>query len=191
MSQRMTFSGMPLRFREERTTQAAARLLKLHGGEMPYLKLIKLLYFADREALLQFGRPISYDLFVSMPHGPVLSRTLNLITDEPDPDRESYWRHYISEPHDYSVRLLGAAPNDQLSQAEEALLDSVFEKFGQLSKWQLRDLSHDLPEWRDPNGSSVPISIRDILLGQGVSEADAAAIEQELEALTIAEKLLG
>ena len=48
----------------------AARLLKLHGAAMPYLKLIKLLYLADRQALLELGRPISCDLFVSMPHGP-------------------------------------------------------------------------------------------------------------------------
>src|SRR5947199_6070444 len=95
-----------LRFREDKTTQAAARLLKRRGGRMPYLSLIKLLYFADRKALLELGRPISYDLFVSMPHGPVLSRTLDLITGEPDPKNPSYWGKYISEPENYHVRML-------------------------------------------------------------------------------------
>src|SRR5438876_12443906 len=114
-----------LKFREDRTTQAAARLLKRRGGRMPYLSLIKLLYLADRKALLELGRPISYDLFVSMPHGPVLSRTLDLITGEPDPKDPSYWRKYISGPENYHVRLLSEAPNDRLSTAEETILDRV------------------------------------------------------------------
>ena len=72
---------------------------------MPYMSLIKLLYLADRRALFNHGRPISYDFFVSMPHGPVLSRTYGLIIEEPDPDQPSYWRTYISEPDNYKVEL--------------------------------------------------------------------------------------
>jgi uncharacterized phage-associated protein len=182
-----TLLVMPLHFREDRTTQAAARLLKLKGGKMPYLSLIKLLYLADRKALLDLGRPISYDLFVSMPHGPVLSRTLDLITGEPDPEGDSYWREYISEPEGYDVRLVKDAPNSQLSQADEAILDEVFSKYGHLTKWQLRDLSHTLPEWHDPDGSSVPIPLEEILTQQGVSPEDAKAIRLDLGAESLAE----
>lgn len=182
-----TLSVMPLHFREDRTTQAAARLLRLKGGRMPYLSLIKLLYLADRKALVELGRPISYDLFVSMPHGPVLSRTLDLITGEPDPDGDSYWRDYISEPLGYDVRLERDAPSSQLSSAEEAILDDVFAKYGHLTKWQLRDLSHTLPEWRDPDGSSVPIPLEEVLIKQGVSPEDARAIRQDLGAEAIAD----
>ena len=179
---------MPLRFREDRTTQAAARLLKLHGAQMPYLKLIKLLYLADRKALLELGRPISHDLFVSMPHGPVLSRTYDLILGEPEGD--SYWRRFISAPENYEVQLLGEAPNDQLSPAEETILDSVFHQFGWMDKWALRDYTHRLPEYHDPHGSSVPIEIRDILLSQGVSEDDTNAILEEIGAESFATRLL-
>ena len=52
---------MVLRFNERRATEAAARFLKLRGGRMKYLKLIKLLYFLDREALLRWGRPVTTD----------------------------------------------------------------------------------------------------------------------------------
>ena len=38
-----------MRFNEVKATQAAARLLRNRGGRMKYLKLIKLLYLADRE----------------------------------------------------------------------------------------------------------------------------------------------
>lgn len=172
----------PLRFREDKTTQAAARLLRAKGGRMPYISLLKLLYFADRRALAELGRPISHDLFVSMPHGPVLSRTLDLITAEPDRGAESYWRKYISEPENYEVRLLHDAPNDQLSPAEETILDAVFQELGHLPKWQLVERSHQLPEWRDPHGSSVPIDLRAILMEQGVTREEAEAIVNDLVA---------
>ena len=92
---------------------------------MSYMKLLKLLYLADRQALLELGRPITFDRFVAMPHGPVLSRTCDLITSEPDPLGPTYWGRYISAPSNYEVGLLGEVPNDQLSPAEEAILDSV------------------------------------------------------------------
>ena len=155
---------------------------------MPYLKLIKLLYLADRQALLELGRPISCDLFVSMPHGPVLSRTYDLILGEPE--QGSYWRRFISPPENYAVHLISDAPNDQLSPAQESILDSVFQRFGGMSKWALRDYTHTLPEYHDPDGSSVPIDLKEILLAQGVSEDDARAILDEIGAESYAERWL-
>ena len=45
-------------FDERKAAQAASVLLERHGGSMPYIKLIKLLYLADREALIESGLPI-------------------------------------------------------------------------------------------------------------------------------------
>src|SRR6266436_1981672 len=97
---------MRVRFNERKATQAAARLLKLRGARMSYMKLIKLLYLADRTALLRWGRPITTDNFVSMDRGPVLSRMLDLATEEILPGQTSVWAHHISEPEHYSVRLI-------------------------------------------------------------------------------------
>lgn len=182
---------MALRYREDKATQAAAHLLRLGGGRMNHMKLVKLLYFADRKALLQWGRPITFDWYVSMPHGPVLSFTLDKINDTPPPDGSSYWHRVISEREGNEVCLLAeVAPNDQLSPAEEQLLDAIYREYGGLNQWQIRDLSHHLPEWRDPNGSSVPIHIRDILLGEGLSEDDVKEIEDAMRAEEFADQLL-
>ncbi len=170
-----------LRFREDKTTQAAARLLRLKKGRIPYLSLIKLLYFADRRALAALGHPISSDLFVSMPHGPVLSRTYDLIVGETDPE-PTYWRQHISEPENYEVFLTQDPGNDSLSPAEESVLDLVFREFGHLSKWSLKDRAHELPEYEDPHGSSIPIRLRDILKAQGISEDDATSLLDDLRA---------
>jgi len=92
------------RFREDKTTQAAARLLKLRGGAMSNCKLITLLYLLDREALLRWGRPVTYDCYYSMPHGPVLSYTLDLIHGE-EAGGSTYWSRFIASKSNHEVRL--------------------------------------------------------------------------------------
>ena len=156
---------------------------------MSYLKLIKLLYLLDREALLRWGRPITTDTYVSMDNGPVVSRIYDLIREEPDPGTDSVWRRHIAEPHNYEVALLQDPGNLELSRAEENLIDEIFGQFGHMSRWELRDYSHALPEWSDPNGGTIPISIRDILRGGKKTEAEIAGVEAEIENLAFAEAL--
>jgi len=48
-------------FNERKATEAASVLLRLRGGQMSHLKLIKLLYLADREALDRWSVPITHD----------------------------------------------------------------------------------------------------------------------------------
>lgn len=179
-----------LHFREERTTQAAARLIQLEGGTINHMKLIKLLYIAERRALLRWGRPITFDWYVSMPHGPVLSFTLDKINQQAAPGSESYWHRYISERRNHEISLKDASeiPNDQLSPAEEALLDEVYAEFGKLNQWELRDYSHTLPEWQDPKGSRLPIRIEDILLSEGLSDDDVREVVDSLRAESLAER---
>jgi uncharacterized phage-associated protein len=184
---------MRTRFREDKTTQAAAKLLRLRGGKMSHLKLIKLLYLLDREALLRFGRPVTFDWYYSMPHGPVLSYTLDLINGERAPGEPSYWGEYIAEKshHEVGLRPGRECPVDQLSPAEEQLIEEVFARYGRMSRWELRDFSHTLPEWTDPRGSSVRIEHRDILRAGGTSEEDIAHIEAELEESALADSVFG
>ena len=184
---------MRLRYRLERATQAAAHLLKLRGGRMSYMKLLKLMYLADREALLRMGRPITYDRYVSMEHGPVLSQTYNLLVSEESPSHQhGYWRQHISEPEHYEVSLRVAEPPvSALSPAQIDVLDHVFREFGARSRWELVDFVHTLPEWEDPHGSSIPIALRDILLAGGMDEESAEAVEQELLAEDALADLIG
>ncbi|MFQ5927096.1 MAG: Panacea domain-containing protein, partial [Terriglobia bacterium] len=148
------------------------------------------LYLADRRALLDSGRPITFDWYVSMPHGPVLSFTLDLINGDPDPEDPSYWHSYISERKDQEVSLIEEAPNDQLSHAEEAVLDRIFEELGSRTPWELRDFSHTLPEWQDPQGSSLPIGIEDILRAAGIAEDEIQEVIESLEAEAAADRIL-
>jgi hypothetical protein len=86
---------MRARYREDKATQAAARLLKLRGGAMSHLKLIKLLYLAERASLVRLGRPLTDDSCASLPHGPVLSATLDRINTA-EAYRDGYWDLHIA-----------------------------------------------------------------------------------------------
>jgi uncharacterized phage-associated protein len=165
-------------FNERKATEAAAHLLHLRGGQMHYLKLLKLLYIADREALHRWGIPISYDNYISMDHGPVLSQTYNLIRD----GGSRLWSEHISAPFgDYEIRLIGEKPMVQkLSQAEENLLDEIFEQYGHANRWDLVDQTHKFAEWHDPHGSSIPIDLKEILRALGEQEEEIDAIVAEL-----------
>jgi uncharacterized phage-associated protein len=181
---------MVLRFNERRATEAAARFLKLRGNRMSYLKLIKLLYFLDREALLRWGRPVTTDRYVSMDNGPVVSRIYGLIREESAPGADSIWRRYISAPLGWEVVLIAEPETAELSRAEEELIDEIFAERGRMSRWDLVRLSHDLPEWQDPNGSAIPIQYSDILRAGNKTETEIAAVEAELESLATAEAML-
>jgi uncharacterized phage-associated protein len=164
-------------FNERKATEAAAHLLALRGGQMHYLKLLKLLYIADRAALSRWGIPISHDNYVSMDHGPILSQTYNLIRD----GGSRVWSEHISAPFgDYEIKLEKKPVAQKLSQSEEKLLDEVFSQYGSANRWDLVDETHKFPEWRDPHGSSLPISVGDILRALGEPEEEVEAVVAEL-----------
>lgn len=178
-------------FKEKKTTQAALYLLKKRGGQMSYMKLIKLLYMADRESLRLWGHPITYDSYVSMNKGPVLSQTYALLI-EGTPKEDNYWAKHISPPSNYEVGITKEEDEfDELSEIDRQTLDAVFALYGRLDRWSLVEKLHkELPEWKNPGNSSIPISLRELLLAVGKTEEETALIEDELEAIADAEAML-
>jgi uncharacterized phage-associated protein len=166
-----------MRFDEQKVTEAASLLLELRGGCMHYIKLLKLLYIADRQAFSDWGVPISNDNYVSMDNGPVLSQTYNLVKDG-----GRFWSEYISAPFgDYEVSLNAQLRKKRkLSPSEEEILKRVFDQYGYQNRWKIVDFMHTLPEWRNPGGSSIPISIDQILSALSEPEANIHAIIDEI-----------
>ncbi|MET0464794.1 MAG: Panacea domain-containing protein [Chitinophagaceae bacterium] len=177
-------------FREEKATQLAALLLKLRGGRMSYLKLMKLMYLVDRAALLRWGRPVTFDNIVSMNNGLVLSQTLDLITGGSRLGVDELWRRFISEPQGYEVALENEPEFDELSKAEVSLVEEIFGKFGRMSRWELVDLTHTFPEWTDPKGSSIPVDYKEVLEAGEKSEREIFEILSDLEEVALLEHLL-
>ena len=175
-------------FDEEKAAQAAAYLLRRHGEPMPYIKLIKLLYLADRKALIENGYPITGDRLVSMPKGPVLSQILDLITWE-SRDEGSEWRKHVSLPFNYLVMAIGSRDQGRLSDYDRSALDAVFDEFGRMDKWDVVDHAHTLPEWVDPDGSSRDIDPRVILREAGYTEEGIEDVEDAAAGIRSLDKL--
>jgi len=165
-------------FSEEKVTHMASYLLIKRGGRMSYMKLLKLLYLAEREALVRWGESMSGDKFVSMPHGPVMSSTYELIQGG-----GTMWGNFIASEANYEVSLKDEILEDdldELSLSETKILDRVFEEFGAMRRWEIVKYTHEhCKEWQDPDGSSFPIKAIDILLAKGVSDSSATSLLQQ------------
>ena len=89
---------------------------------------------------------------------------------------------FVAERVGNVVRVVPTADSmDQLSRYELRIIDETFEEFGPIPKWDLVDLTHDLPEWHDPGRSSSPIPPEEILRAEGRSEADVEAVAANAE----------
>ncbi len=167
------------RFHSEKAVEAAAVLLKLHGKPMNYLGLLKMLYIADRVALERMEQPITGDHYVSMDYGPVLSGVYDLIKGKPAEEALPLWSQFIASRHANQVFLLKDPGAEDLCEEEEEILEQVYRSFGHLDPLEVAKWTHDLPEWSDPQGSAVPISIEDILKNVGKTAAEIEDIRQE------------
>lgn len=161
---------MPFRFNQKKTTQAVALLLGLsENRSSKYMRLLKLLYIADRESLQETGRPITGDRFFAMEQGPVLSELLDLIKGNSLGHAE--WSQFIAR-QGYHVELINDPGDDELCRYEEQKLREVWQRYKGFNEWHMVNETHKLPEWQknDPGKSSKPIPLSDVLEALGKSE---------------------
>ncbi|WP_223502874.1 Panacea domain-containing protein [Pseudomonas sp. BF-R-24] len=174
-------------FNERKVAQMAAFFLQRNGGSLSILKLMKLLYLADRRALDMFDTPISGDRMVSMPHGPVLSKTYELMNGSGF-SVENGWDSWVADRagHMLSLKQSELSQSDldlpALSEADIEVLAAVQDEFGAMDAWALRNFTHDhCAEWRDPDGSSLPIDYKDVFTALGRAPEEAHLAQQNLD----------
>ena len=170
---------MNLRFNFEKSVQAAAYLLHLDGGRMERMRLLKLLYIADREMLSEVGRSITGDTGYAMNYGPVLSRVYNCIKGE-DPNALDWEKQIQSEGH--AVRLVQNSSRDDLSRAEIGKLNEVTERFRNQDEWDISEHTHTFQEWKDHyvKDSSASIPWEEMLKAQGASQMAESVVEDQM-----------
>ena len=165
-------AGMPFDFDRTKATQAAAFLLKRSSRRREsYMKIIKLLYIADRESLRETGRPITGDRFVAMKKGPVLSEVLNLIKGT-SANSAGWDKFFQTHRFSFEVELVVDPGIGKLCRYETDKLAEIWERYKHHGKWRVVDLTHEFPEWKknDPGNSMRPIPLSDVLEAVGVSD---------------------
>lgn len=173
-------------FNEHKAAQIAAWFLTQEHGTMPHLKLIKLMYLAERESLRRHSFTMTGDRFYSLPQGPVLSLTLSHISDQV-PSSPDGWDSWISDKENHRVSLkrqAGRESLDELSDDDIAVLEATWNEYGHMTKFQIRDFTHDkanCPEWKDPNGSRIGIDYSDVFEAVGFAPDDAETLSTRIK----------
>jgi hypothetical protein len=175
-------------FNERKAAQAAAFVLSRHGGSLNYMVLLKLLYMADRRALIERGLPITGDRMVSMPHGTALSTVLDLLKAK---IMIPAWSRYVSSPNGYEVRSTGTSELDELSRYELSVLADIDDELGGKDWRELRQFTHDLPEWQDPAKSSLTIFPETILRKTGIPDDEIQRLDEESRGLEALHRAIG
>ena len=148
---------------------------------------MKLMYLAERQSIIELGHPMCGDRLFSMPHGPVLSTTLDLMNKRAG--GSSVWDgKIVLDAPNKNLSLIhgvGEIGYQSLSEAEEMILDNIWNIFKDTGYWDVREWAHmaeNCPEWEDPCGSSKGINMLDMLVKNGVPEDEAREILREMAA---------
>ena len=125
------------------------RYMKENGERIDEMKLHKLLYFAQRESIIQTGNPLFDEEFEAWKYGPVL-REIRV--------------HHKNDDFNKNYRNSSLAP----------IMDKVFAEYSHILSWSLSMISHGEESWKRarvgiPEGENGrnKIPTRDIYIDAG------------------------
>jgi uncharacterized phage-associated protein len=194
-------SKLQFKFDIAKFVQALVFLSKSGVSDLTKLKAAKLLYFADKEHLLRYGRPIIGDAYFALNLGPLPSEADDFF-DEVEvansagpstPDQEEFLRYLdvvADDWHRYVAR--GDENYSVFSKSDLLVLAEVAKKYGHLHWKRLVALTHEEPAYklankdRKPNGRA-PMPYETFF--EGVADRDmreVAEAEQEHRELVAA-----
>jgi uncharacterized phage-associated protein len=146
-------------FEKDKAIQAVLWLLHRNNGAMDKLTLVKLVFFADREHLVKYGRPIIGGTYYTMEHGPVSSELLDLINSIETNDRR-----IPLKPCGHNIKAADSPNANLLSESDVTILDGIYQIYGHLDGFRLRDLTHELKAYKKnipPKGSRCELPYED------------------------------
>jgi uncharacterized phage-associated protein len=157
---------MTLRFKPEKLVHALAFFSDAGVADLTKLKAAKLLYFADKKHLLNFGRPILGDVYFCLTYGPAPSFALNEMGDaiektEVEDVDQNLFRQYldVNRPYSNSYPVFKAKQKfdpEVFSDSELEVLDYVAQNYGGRTARQLVDLTHEELTWKIANEFRSP-----------------------------------
>lgn len=166
--------GRVVRLKPNRTKIIAAIHHVLLGaqkrGQRPsQYQLAKALFLADRSHLNRFGRPITFDNYVAMNHGPVPSTAYDLLKRSPEESGNERpalpWRRHrdAASPSKYLYEAEPFDSADYLSVSDQECLDDGLSVVLGMSFGQLRKLTHEdiayILAWGDGAQQAVPMDL--------------------------------
>lgn len=171
-----------LKLDPRRTVQAIDFVAqKWHGVTQYYV--CKVMYFADREHALDWGRTITGDRYVAMDHGPVPSRIYELLkpaSGEEDELLDALSDRLLFEMEGNKIHVFSKGNDDfsALSQSDLECLTAAINYCRPMSFGALRDVAHRELAWRrassDLNRNNPPMDFGDWFEAAGIDREHGA-----------------
>lgn len=180
-------------FNIDKAIQAASVLLSRHEHKsMEYIRLLKLLYIADRESLQETVRPIVGSKIVAMKNGPLHSKVYDLVKGEDIDD--AHWAEFF-QTIGVTIREAKHPGIAALSVYEVRKLKEIHDRYQNTNTWELVDATHDFEEWKtnypNPNEStSRTIPFDDLVKAVGRG-GDLDAIKEDVREACEMARLFG
>jgi uncharacterized phage-associated protein len=184
----LSFAAPLAGFRSRKAAQLSAFFAVRSAGTIEKLKLIKLIYMAERRFLGLYHHPMLFDELYSLPHGPICSSTLNGIDGI---IHNATWDEFIARNGNIVVALkkFTRAELDELSDAELSAARATWKRFRGMTASQIRNWSHEhCPEYTETLKRRIPIAYRDVL--EALGREDAEQIDREINEMRRIESLL-
>lgn len=136
-------------FKFKKAVQALNYFTCKEGGKINYMKAGKLVYLVDKAHLRTYGRTITNDNYVAMKNGPVPSRTKDIILKSKwqSQDIIDYSDIFLSGPKGYEISTLKDLDALVFSKTDLAMMDKIYQCYGQLKEFELSDYTHTFSEW--------------------------------------------
>lgn len=121
-----------------------------------YIRILKLIYFADKTHLEQYGRTISTDSYVALDNGIVPENIFEMFRDNEPVDAFK-----IEHTNVIALRL---ANTDLLSESDIKVMKRIVELYDPLPTWHLYHLSRD-GAWAKTiaNGGRASVDMTDLI----------------------------
>lgn len=150
-------------YNEGKAIAAATYLLQLSNGQCDKYWLNKVLYYIERQSLIETGQPMFFDDLYAIKFGPILSKIKDSIDETVDDDPFYNWSPYITLTDERTVSLVKNGEYDLLSDYEINLIKKTYKIFKDKNFEQVKNFIHSLPEHKEVKKGSIPISYEEIL----------------------------
>jgi len=132
-----------------------------NNQELTKLRINKLLYFVDKAHLINYGRLVYNDLYVSLRCGPVAEKSNNILNDFIDCelfsiiDSKNKSENYLGKYFELSftskgyekLEMKNESDLSSLSKSEIEIIKKVLGEYGKIPTSKLVDISHREPAW--------------------------------------------
>jgi len=121
-------------------------------GQSDKLKIVKLIYLADKYHLIKYGRTITNDDYYAMQYGPVGTTVKDFLSSDTyfsSSAEKKFESKLIEKVDEYEYKCKSIKYKIKwLSGSDLEVLDFIIEKFGAKTSRQLFKYSHRYPEWK-------------------------------------------